>query len=102
MDDLLYRATTSETAHDFVLIRFYSKTTKVLYAGQVEEQKACTSEVKFMGRHGETSQFSCFDTDNMSEIDREDIVAKLPQPISSGGTARTITLKYCSANFLKK
>jgi len=38
----------------------------------------------------------------MSEIEREDIVAKLPQPISSGGTAGTTALKYCSVKFLRK
>ena len=38
------------------------------------------------------------DKDNMSEIERQDIVAKLPPPISSDGTARTTTLKYCSVN----
>ena len=42
------------------------------------------------------------DKDNMSEIERQDIVAKLPPPISSDGTARTTTLKYCSVNFLRK
>jgi hypothetical protein len=38
----------------------------------------------------------------MSEIEKEDIVAKLPRPISSGGTASATTLKYCGVNFLKK
>jgi len=38
----------------------------------------------------------------MSEIEREEIVAKLPQPIFSGGTARTTALRYCSVNFLRK
>jgi hypothetical protein len=38
----------------------------------------------------------------MSEIERGDIVAKLPQPISLGGTACTTIWKYCSVSFLRK
>jgi uncharacterized protein with GYD domain len=85
-----------------VLIQFSAKTTKVLYAGQVEEKEAFTYKVKVMGRHGETSQFAFSDKDNMGEIEREENVAKLPRAISSGGTARTTTLKHCSVNFLKE
>jgi len=61
-----------------VLIQFSTKTTKVLYAGQVEEKEAFTYKVKCTWRHGETSQFAFSDKDNMSEIEREDIVVKLP------------------------
>jgi hypothetical protein len=42
------------------------------------------------------------DEDNMSETEREDNVAKIPVPVSSGGTARATTLKYYSAYFLRK
>jgi hypothetical protein len=38
----------------------------------------------------------------VSEIQTEDIVAKLPRPIYSGRAARTATLKYCSVNLLRK
>jgi len=51
-----------------VLIQFYTKTTKVIYAGQVEEKKAFTYKVKVTRRHGETSQFAFSDKDNKSEI----------------------------------
>jgi len=87
-----------------VLIEFSTKITKVpyaitkvLYAGQVEEKEPFTYKVSVMRRHGETSHY-----DNMSEMEREDIVAKIPRPISSGGTARTTTLKYCNVNLLRK
>jgi hypothetical protein len=43
-----------------------------------------------------------YDKDYMSETERENIVAKLPRPISSGETARTTTLKYGSVNLLRK
>jgi hypothetical protein len=55
-----------------------------------------------MGRHSETSQFDFSDKGNMSEIEMEDTVAKLPRLIPSGGTAHTTTMKYCSVNFLRK
>jgi len=37
-----------------------------------------------MWRHVEALQFVFSDKGNMSEIEREDTVAKLPQPIPSG------------------
>jgi hypothetical protein len=36
------------TADDFVLIQFSTKTTKVLYTGQVEEKEAFMYKVKVM------------------------------------------------------
>jgi uncharacterized protein with GYD domain len=90
------------TTYNFVLIQFSTKTTKLLYAGQVQEKEAFTYKVKVMRIHGETSLFAFSDKDNISEIERENIVVKFLRPISSGGTARTTTLKYCSFNLLRK
>jgi len=50
----------------------------VLCAGQVKEKGTFTYKVKFMLRHGDTSQFAFSDQVNTSEIEREDIVAKVP------------------------
>jgi hypothetical protein len=86
------------TAGDFVFVRFATKKTKALYVGQVEEKEAFTYKVEFMRRQGGTWKFSFPDKDDMSEIERED-VAKLPRPVSSGGTASTTTLKYFGVNF---
>jgi hypothetical protein len=78
---LLETPKTSETqeitANDFVLIRFSTRTTKVLYTRQVEENEAFTCKVNVMGRHGETLQFAFSDKDNKSEIEREDIMVNL-------------------------
>ena len=49
----------------------------MLYVGQVEEKETFAYKVKFMWRHGETSQFAFSDKDNMSETQSEDNVAKL-------------------------
>ena len=73
IDDLLEIPKTSEspeiTADDSVLIQFSTKTTKVLYAEQVEEKEAFTYTVMVMCRHCETSQFGSSDKDNESEIE---------------------------------
>ena len=73
IDDLLETPKTSEsheiTADDSVLIKFSTKTTKVLYAGQVKEKEAFTYTVMVMCRHCETSQFGSSDKDNESEIE---------------------------------
>jgi hypothetical protein len=60
----------------------------MLYDGQDEEKTA----VMVMGRHANTSQFAFSDKGNTSEMEREDIMAKL-RPTVSGGTAHTTTLK---------
>jgi hypothetical protein len=71
-----------EIADDyFLLIQFSIETTKVFCVGQVEELVAFTYEVKVMRRLGEGSQFALSDEDNMSEIEREDNVAKIPVPV---------------------
>ena len=63
--DNLLNTPTSETQEittdDFVLIQFFTKITKLLYVGQVEEKEALTYRAKFKGRHGETSQFAFSD-----------------------------------------
>jgi hypothetical protein len=105
-DDLLETPKTRETqeitADGFVLIQFSFKTTKVLCVGQGEEKEAFTYMVNVMGRHGETSLFAFSDKDNMSETEREDIVVKRPRQVSSGRTAHTTTLKYCSFYLFRK
>jgi hypothetical protein len=97
IDDLLEIPKTIEiqeiTAEDSVLIQFSTNTTKVLCAGQVEEKKAFTYKVIVVRRHVETSQFACSDKDKETEIEREDIVARILRPISLDGTACTTTLK---------
>jgi hypothetical protein len=82
-----------------VLVRYATNKTKVLYVGQVEEKETFTYKVEFMRRHGETWKFSFSDKDDTSEIEREDIVAKLARPVSSGGIERTTTLKCFGVNF---
>jgi hypothetical protein len=52
-----------------------------------------------MWRHDGTWKFYFYDKDTMSGTERVDTMAKLPRPISSGGTARTTTLKYFGVNF---
>ena len=61
-----------------MLIQFSTKTTKVLYVGHLKGKEAFTYKVMVTWRHGETSHFAFYDKDNMSEIEREDIVVKLP------------------------
>jgi hypothetical protein len=65
----------------------------VLYVGQVVVKEAVTYKMKVTRRHGETLQFAFSDKDNMSEIEREYTVVKIPQPIALCGAAHTTTLK---------
>jgi hypothetical protein len=70
----------------------------VLYVGKVEEKEAFTCKVEFMRRNVETWKIY-FCHKDVSDIENEDIVTKLPRPISSGGKALTATLKYFGAKF---
>jgi hypothetical protein len=74
----------------------------VLYVGQAEEMVTFAYNVKVMRKHSEGSEFVSSHKDNLSEIEREDNVAKIPFRVSSGGTARTTTLKYYIAYFLTR
>jgi hypothetical protein len=85
-----------------VLIQFSTKTTKVLYTEKVKGNEVSTYNVKVMQRHVDTSQFAFCDNDSKREIEIEGIVAKLLRPNFFGGTAFTLTLKYCDINFLRK
>jgi hypothetical protein len=74
----------------------------MLYVGQVEIKETVAHKVKVMQRHGKTLQFAFSHKDNVSEIEMEDIVLKIPGPISSRTDAHTTSLKYCRVNFLRK
>jgi hypothetical protein len=50
----------------------------VLHVWQIEEEEGFTYKSKFMWRQGQTWKFHFADKDDMSKIEREDIVVKLP------------------------
>nr|CAD7259053.1 unnamed protein product [Timema shepardi] len=84
---------------DFVLTEFATKKTKVLYVGHVEEVNGHTYKIRFMRRFRQTWKFTYPETEDISEMERSDIVMKLPQPESSGGTARIMTMKNFHVDF---
>lgn len=86
-------------ADDFVLAEFATKKTKVHYVGHVEEVDGLTYRVRFMRRFRQIRRFIYPETEDCSEIERSDIVMKFPQPVSSGGTARTMAMKYFDVDF---
>lgn len=85
--------------NDFVLVQFATKKTNVFYVGHIEDADGLTYKVKFIRRFRQTWKFAYPETEDCSEIDRGDIVIKLPQPVTFGGTVRTMTLKYFGVDF---
>ena len=80
-------------ATDFVLTKFTTKKAKVMYVGQVQSRIVDADEntfaVKFMRREKPKSFTFIFpNMEDISEVLFEDVVAKLPNPIQHGGTAR--------------
>ena len=53
-----------------MFIQLSSKTTKMLYAGQIEQNEVFTYQVKVMKRHGETLHFAFSDEDDMNVRER--------------------------------
>lgn len=92
---------TNETLNplDFVLVRFPVKNTMVHFVGQIlaiDETGAL--RIKFLRRKGLSSTFYFPTIDDLSNIDADDIVAKLLLP-SRSGTARTASYFTFQYNF---
>ena len=73
---------------DFVLVRFPLKTKMIHYIGQILSINNETLEVKFLRRKGLSNTFKFPDVEDISNVDKDDILSKLSTPLTSG-TART-------------
>lgn len=84
---------------DFVLVKLASKKQCLHYVGQIEQKRNDVEEcdVKFLKKKG--SQFFFPECEDQWPLPITDIVAKLPKPITSGGTARAKRLLSFSIDF---
>jgi len=80
---------------DFILVKFNTKKTQVLYAGQIhciypaEDEDESSFGVRFLRRKTPKTFTFVFPTVNdTSDISYEDIMGRLPKPLEHGGTAR--------------
>ena len=76
---------------DFLLVKFAGKKTITYYIGKVVGVDCDLVTTKFMRRSTQYKQvtFTFPALEDIAEHPKEDIVQKLPQPISLGGTKRT-------------
>ena len=84
-------STLYSTPNDFVLTKFATKKTTVMYVGQVqnriEDTDETTFEVKFLWREKPKSFTFIFpNVEDISDVSFEEVVGKLPSPIQHGGT----------------
>lgn len=84
--------------HDFVLTKFSTKTTTIYYVGQVLAKQFNQYEISFLRRKHNSSTFAFPVVADISNIERDDIMAVFPPPQSSG-TARTASLYTFKFNF---
>lgn len=84
---------------DYVLVRFPTKKTVRHYVGQITEaQDQIEYLVKFLRKRG-SDAFSFPDTDDLSIVNRQDILVKLPKPLEVRGTSRMKSLIRFSVKF---
>jgi len=90
LDDIELPDPTVLNPNDFVLIKFVTNKTKVIYIGQIQNRiDETTFEVKYLRREKPNSFTFIFPSvDDISDISFEDVAGKLPSPIQHGGTAR--------------
>ncbi|CAH1976059.1 unnamed protein product [Acanthoscelides obtectus] len=72
---------------DFVLVKFYTKTSTMYYVGLVISKEDDKYLLKFIRRHGTTWKFVYPPVENISSVREQDIILKLPFP-NVGGTER--------------
>jgi hypothetical protein len=100
-DDYPEQATTEEQLEpenlkkkDFVLVRFLTKTASKYYVGEIiQKYDAFEYKIKYLKRginkQHEFLKFYFPDKPDVSDVNIDDIVKKLPTPTSTGGTNRT-------------
>ena len=97
MEDLELPGAGDLNPDDFVLVKFNTGKTQVLYAGQIqriyagedEDEVDSSFDVKFLRRKTpKTFTFVFPAVDDISDVLYEDIIGKLPKPLVHGGTAR--------------
>ena len=93
LEDIELPDANSLKENDFVLIKFATKNTVVMYVGQVLSRTVYSDEtifeVKFMRREKPKSITFIFPiVEDISEVSFENVVGKLQNPVQHGGTAR--------------
>lgn len=81
--------------NDFVLVKFVTKKTILHYVGVIELQLEDKTEfsIKFLRKKENSYKFFFPDAPDVSVVDFEDIIRKLPQPQIIGGTSRAVATK---------
>lgn len=80
--------------NDFVLVQFLTKTASKYYVGEIiEKYDASEYKIRYLKRcvtkKYEVLKFHFPDDSEASDVNINDIIKKLPKPISTGGTNRT-------------
>lgn len=85
--------------HDFVIFNFATKTSEFIYVGRIEDIDTLTFKINCMRRFKETWKFMFPEKKETKEIEKSNVILKLPQPYSAGGTARTVAIKCFDFDF---
>lgn len=83
---------------NFVLVKFNGSKVEIFYAGKIISFKDEEYEITFLRRQRNTNSFSFPTVEDISAIEKKDIVAVLPLS-STHGTARTSSVFKFNVNF---
>lgn len=89
---------------EFVIFKFATKTNEFIYVGRIEDIDVLTFQINCMRRSKETLKFMFPEKKEIKEIEKSNVILKLPQPYSVGRATRSMTIKYFDFDFsiLKK
>lgn len=83
---------------NFVLVKFLVPNKEIFYVGEITSLQEEDYEIKFLRRKGSTNSFLFPTVEDISIVQKRDVVAVLP-PSSSHGTARTSSVFKFNVNF---
>lgn len=86
---------------DFAIVRFATKKIMVHYVGKIVSVHEEGYDIKFLRRKRQSFEFIFPNVDDTASVEKNDIVKKLPAPMSSGGTERAERIYIFSRNLFK-
>jgi hypothetical protein len=86
--------TQSLEPNDFVLVKFATKKTIKYFVGQMKEMGPHEYLINFFRTRPTSWKFCSLEIEDTASIDSTDVILKLPQPVVSGTSSRTVDMIF--------
>lgn len=77
---------------DYVLVKFATKMTLKYFVGHILKKEGLEYSIKFLRKRPTCWKFYFPDIDDISTVDHEDLILKLPEPVVNGSSRRTVAI----------